>query len=170
MADKPFDPRFPPVQPLSDLDPWSQPQTLLRGRHAPYTGRGSLSPGVNGGLVANTASSAIGGEVTWIAAAHQYATSINVTLPVGLASVKVLDAPVSYRNMLAFRNPNPVANLFVQFGSNASLLSVFRVVPNAMFLFDSVVPQDDIYVMSDTAGSQFSMVYSTVNLPERPVW
>ncbi|MGV0999706.1 MAG: hypothetical protein ACOYBQ_10300 [Fluviibacter sp.] len=170
MADKPFDPRFPPVQPVSDLVPWEQPQTLLRGRNAPFTGRGALAPAGMGGVATSAPSSDAGGLVQWVAMAHQYASMINNVYVAGLASQKIIDAPVSYRNMLAFRNVNAVANIFIQFGSDASQRSVFRLTPNTMILFDAVVPQDDIYVLADLAGQFVSVAYSTIALPEMPVY
>ena len=82
------------------------------------------------------------------------------------ASQKVLDAPASYRNMLMMRNSSAPggANIFIEFGTDATLGSVIRLAPNEIILFDAVVPQDDIYVIGDAVGG-LSVLVSVISLP-----
>jgi len=166
------DPRFPPISPLSDLVPWDAAQMLARGRPVGTpTSRGPTLPGVGGALVApgGGASSSIGGVVSWVAMAHSYAKAINGVFPAGLSSVKIIDEAVSYRNFLMFRNPDATAKLYIGFGQDASANSTLILNPGVMVLFDTVVPQDDIYVISDTAGKSVCVHYSTITLPEKPL-
>lgn len=176
----PFDPRFPPVTPVQNLDPWDGGQVLARGRPVgQLTTRGATLPGLGGALSpgaipgtpvpGGVASSAVGGAVTWVALAHQYAGLINIVAPVGLVSAKIIDQPPSYRNFLLLRNPDAAAKLYIQFGSDATTNSSLCLLPGVMVLFDMVVPQDDLYCLSDTAGKVLSLSYSTIQLPERPL-
>jgi hypothetical protein len=170
------DPRFPPVRPASDLVPWDGgPQRLTRNPGAPGTLRAPLGPSPVGGGFAGAMVPGPGGfngqpapgqAPIWTAEAHRYARITNALIGVDTTSALVLTQPDTYRNFLAIRNPNAVAVLYISFGSAASTNSVFRIAPNIMLLFDSVVPQDDIYVLSDTAASQIAIAYSTVAIPE----
>lgn len=167
------DPRFPPIQPGQDLTPWDASQMLARGRPVgtPVV-RGPTLPGYGGALVApgGGSSSSVGGIITWVAMAHQYAKMINGVFPAGLTSVKIIDEPTSYRNFLMFRNPDATAKLYIGFGQDASIANSTLILnPGVMVLFDSVVPQDDLYVISDTAGKTVNVMYSTVALPEQPL-
>lgn len=169
-------PYFPPVVPASDLVPWDGgPQRLTRAPGGPGTLRAPMGPSPAGGGFAGAmvpgpggfnAQSPSGLAPVWTAEAHRYARLTNALIGVDVASSLVLTQPDTYRNFLAFRNVNAAAILYISFGSAASLNSVFRLAPNIMLLFDSVVPQDDIYVISDTAASQIAITYSTVALPE----
>ncbi len=170
------DPRFPPVYPVSNLAPWdSGPQSLTRSPGAPGTLRAPMGPSPAGGGFAGAMVPGAGGfngtpapgmMPTWVAEAHRYARLVNAVLPAETTSALILTQPDTYRNFLAIRNINPVAILYVSFGSTASVDSVFRIAPNVMILFDSVVPQDDIYAISDTAASRIAISYSTVAIPE----
>jgi hypothetical protein len=155
------DPRFPPVVPQSDLRPWEQPQTLItrQGRSAAPVVPGALpsslaGPGSGGGNAGS-------GLTQWIAEAHRYAKLINLNFAVGVTSVSIIDAPVTFRNFLAFRNTG-TTNLFISFGVAATQQSWLRLASNTIILFDAVVPQDDIFAISDAAGGALSVAYSTV--------
>lgn len=189
----PGDPRFPPVVPIWDLDPYAGSQQLVapygtqtaRLDYVPSPGGGALDmpPGIGpdglpidgGGLVppggglVSPGGMPTGGTVTgsvWTAEAHRYANLIELNFTVTTTSQKFLDAPDTYRNLLAFRNTSATANIYIGWGRDASTASVFRLEPDIMILFDAVVPQNDIYVIGDAAGS-VSIAYSTIALPPR---
>lgn len=77
-------------------------------------------------------------------------------------SALILTTPQGRRNMLAFRNTSATANVYIGFGSAASTNNVFRITPNGMMLFDTVVPQDDIYVIADAVSATLSFAYSNI--------
>jgi hypothetical protein len=85
--------------------------------------------------------------------------------PVTAASVKVLDAPATYRNFLLIRNSSAGAvTVFIEFGTDATLNSAVALLQNEIILFDAVVPQDDIYVIGSAPG-QISVLVSVIDLP-----
>lgn len=95
---------------------------------------------------------------------HAYAQVIEGTFVVTLASQKFLDQPDSWRNILMIRNSSAAANIYVSFGRDASVTgSIIRLSSNQILLFDTVVPQDDLYVIGDAAGS-IAYGYSTIVL------
>lgn len=77
-------------------------------------------------------------------------------------SALILTTPQGRRNMLAFRNTSATANIYLGFGSAATTNNVFRITPNGMMLFDTVVPQDDIYVIADAVSATLSFAYSNI--------
>jgi hypothetical protein len=79
-----------------------------------------------------------------------------------LSSTKFLDMPVNRRNLLMLRNYSATANIYIEFNRDASDDSVIRLTPNTMMLFDSVVPQDDVYAYGDAANAILSYAYSNV--------
>lgn len=84
---------------------------------------------------------------------------------IGTSSLKVLDAPATYRNMLIIRNISGVGvNAFIDFGSDATQGSAIILAPDELILFDSVVPQDDIYAIGSAAGA-ISILVSVISLP-----
>lgn len=94
---------------------------------------------------------------------HHYANVIQGVLAVGLTSLQLLTEPATRRNMLAVRNSSPAAEIiFVSFGAPASSSSWLRLTTNQIALFDEVVPQNDVYVISDTATGQVSFAFSTI--------
>jgi hypothetical protein len=98
-----------------------------------------------------------------VTAPHWYAELIESVAPVGVDSSIVIARPGNgVRNMLILRNSG-ATNLFIAFGNNASVNSTLRVTANTMILMDAVVPQNDIYAISDAAGGQLSYSYSTTN-------
>lgn len=65
------------------------------------------------------------------------------------------------RNMMLVRNSSATANLYISFGTQATLNSPLYLTPNQMVLFDTVVPQDDVYAYGDAAGAQITLAFST---------
>jgi hypothetical protein len=72
-----------------------------------------------------------------------------------------LDQPIGKRNTLAFRNASVTQIIFIGFGGNATTSSWLRITPGMIVLFDTVVPQDDLYVISDAASGVLAYAYST---------
>jgi hypothetical protein len=86
---------------------------------------------------------------------------VTVSITVGTTSVKFLDAPIGKRNMLGFRNASATQVLYIDFNSQATTGSWLAIQPGILVLFDSVVPQDDLYVIADAAGATLAYAYST---------
>jgi hypothetical protein len=80
---------------------------------------------------------------------------------VGVASIKIIDQPSTKRNYLMIRNNSATAVIFVSFGRDASTISPVRLSSNQMMLLDVVVPQDDVYCLSDTAATSVVYAFST---------
>jgi hypothetical protein len=110
---------------------------------------------------ASTTQSAATGLVQDVRDSFKYASITTVSLTIGTTSLKFLDAPIGKRNFLGFRNPSTTANIYVDFNSQASSNSWLKLGPGALVLFDNVVSQDDLYVISDTASTPFAYAYST---------
>jgi hypothetical protein len=143
------EPLGPPVVPFDPLEPWQTPQTLFQ---RPATDAREEQ--------ARRQRDGASGEIP-VSDAHHYAKlngSIGYTI--GLSSALTLAEPVNKRNFLALRNNSVTANIYVEFGSDASLTSVFRLTPNTMILFDTVVPQDDIFAIADAASAFLSVTFS----------
>lgn len=158
-----------PAQDAELLSPWAPvnvPQVLSgyphnlpprrdRPRWDPFTGMGTP------GDAPSTGPGAFPGD--WTYDPHHYAELIQGNLAVGLASVQLLSEPASRRNFLSIRNSSPGTEvIFVSFGSAASALSWLRLTANQIVLFDTVVPQNDIYVISDTATGAVAYAFSTI--------
>lgn len=96
---------------------------------------------------------------------HHYArmNSGNIGLLVVAPSAPFLTAPATYRNALVLRNGHATANMYIDFGQPASLLSPLKIAPGQTLLFDVVVPQDDLYAFADVAGA--TLVYAFSNIP-----
>jgi hypothetical protein len=85
-----------------------------------------------------------------------------LSVTVNTASFKFLDQPIGKRNLLGFRNSSTgTQNLFIGFGGNATTTSFLKIPPGSLLLFDTVVPQDDLYVIADASGALLSYAYST---------
>lgn len=69
----------------------------------------------------------------------------------------------SRRNFLGFRNSAAAggANIYISFGREASTVSWLVLSPGQIILFDTVVPQDDVYAIADAAGASLSYAFST---------
>jgi hypothetical protein len=141
---------FPPVKLLSDLEPWSSPTFLPPSPH---------------NLPVETAgvSSDVPGSVINVAESYRYASIIDVQLQTSTTSVKFLDAPIGRRNLLGFRNVSSTSgeNIFIGFGRDATTRSWLRLTPGTIILFDTVVPQDDLYAISEAGTPVLAYIYST---------
>jgi hypothetical protein len=51
--------------------------------------------------------------------------------------------------------------LYIDFNSQATTGSWLAITAGQIILFDAVVPQDDLYVISSAAGGQLAYAYST---------
>jgi len=162
-----------PVQWLGDREPWASPQYIPPTPHnlsqVPITRNlprpiSDVPPQFKMATPeqrASTTPSAATGLVQDVRDSFKYASITSVTLTIGTSSFKFLDAPIGKRNFLGFRNPSTTANIYVDFASQASTNSWLKLTPGAIVLFDQVVSQDDLYVISDTASTPFAYAYST---------
>lgn len=149
----PLDP-FPPVQYLSQREPWSVPGYIPPSPHNLPVRPTGLTPATT---------QTIGSEDTAnIRELYRYASIISLAQSVGTTSVKFLDAPIGKRNFLGFRNASTGAQVvYVDFNSNATTSSWLALNPGVIVLFDVSVPQDDLYVISSAAGGVLAYAYST---------
>ena len=149
------DPKFPPVQWLSPLEAWSSP-TYLSG--APH----NLPKESNIAAAQNTAQFSFDGQTINARETYRYASLQDIAITVGTTSIKFLDAPIGKRNALGFRNASTgTQNLFIGYGAQATTNNWMKLVPGQVVYFDAVVPQDDLYVISDAAGATLTYAYST---------
>lgn len=143
----------PPVIPGPFLEPWptrDNPQSFRPARpNFPIQGGGGVSvpPG-------STAVYSV-----------DFAAVFNGTkvFPVTTDSELILSAPNTYRNLLYIRNSG-AAVIFIDFGQDATTTSIARLEPNEQLLFDTRVPQDDIYVIG-AAPSTVSVAFSVIAPP-----
>jgi len=165
----PNDPMFPPVGLSSDLAPWESPQDIPGSPHnlpppLDRPGLRAFQPVVPFGPMSGP-SPTPGGPYTAIFDLHHYCDlSGEQIIAVGTTSVSVLVEPTTKRNFLGFRNSGATV-LFVAFGQNATPNSWLRIAANTMVLLDTVVPQDEVYCISDAAGGQLTLVVGTINYP-----
>jgi len=149
------DPNFPAVQWLSPLEAWSSPTFLSSAPH-------NLPKEAAIAALQNTAQFSFDGQTINARETYRYASLQDVSFTVSTTSYKFLDAPIGKRNMLGFRNASSgTQNLFIGFGAQATTSNWMKIVPGQLVLFDAVVPQDDLYVISDAAGAVFAFAYST---------
>lgn len=96
---------------------------------------------------------------------HRYAT-LNGDLLVAVTNAAggnlVLSAPDTLRNFLMIRNSSATANIYISFGNNASLSSVLMLAAGTIILFDTVVPQDDVYALADAAAGFVTVAQSVI--------
>lgn len=163
------DDQFPPVDLLSNLEPWESPQYIPGAPH-------NLPPRLDrpGARIFSPASlpSALtpppsdpGGSPVPVFDKHHY-TDLNgeQVIAVGVASVLVLAESSTKRNMLGFRNSSTGANvIYIAFGTNATTLSWLSLDPGEMLLLDSVVPQDEVYAISDLAAGSLTVVAGSIS-------
>jgi hypothetical protein len=134
---------------LFNREPWSNPQYTPNSPH--NIPRRELAQSTTPGV----------GESLSVREGFRYASLIEVSLTIGTTSVKFLDQPIAKRNMLGFRNASSVQNIYISFNSDATLTTWLKITPGAMMLFDTVVPQDDLYAIADAANAVLTYVYST---------
>jgi hypothetical protein len=147
---------FPPVRPLGNRTPWSAPQTI---EAVPEVR--TIRPAIASGAVVQARDAAPVRE------AHRYA-QVNGSIVIALNAAEpilALTAPQNFRNMLMLRNSSG-AIIYVDFGREASLNSILSMPPGTTILFDTVVPQDDVYAFSPL-GATLSIGFSNINFLER---
>lgn len=94
---------------------------------------------------------------------HAYAFTTEGIRLIGLADAILIPQSAQKRNLLMLRNSSPAAEIvFVSFNTTATTGSVIRLTVNQILLFDTVVPQDDVHVVSDTATGRVSYGFSTL--------
>ena len=146
---------FPRVRPLGNRTPWSAPQTI---EAVPEVR--TIRPAIASGAIVQARPAAAVRE------AHRYA-QINgsVVFNITTASQLILPAPQNFRNMLILRNVagNPV-NL--DFGRDADANAPIQLVAGGILLFDTVVPQDDIYAIGIGGTATLSVGFSNLNFLE----
>ena len=139
LSQVPITRNFP--RPISDVPPQFKMATPEQ--------RASTSPTSTAGLVQDIRDS------------FKFASITTVSLTIGTTSIRFLDAPIGKRNFLGFRNPSTTASIYIDFNSQATNNSWLVLTPGAIVLFDSVVSQDDLYVIASAASTPFAYAYST---------
>ena len=143
----------PPVEYLNQREPWQWPG------YVPPSPHNLPVREVPGQTTTNVDFS---GETLNTRNVYAYASVVTVSLTVGTTSIKFLDAPIGKRNFLGFRNASTGGQiLYIDFNSQATTSAWLALTPGTLVLFDTVVPQDDLYVISDLAGAVLAYAYST---------
>lgn len=97
---------------------------------------------------------------------HAYADLRQGTLllPTINTSYTMLLRSAQLRNYLSIRNVAPAGTevIYVGFDTPANTASWLRLTSNQIVTFDVVVPQNDIFILCDTANGQVSYAYSTL--------
>ena len=148
------DNNFPPVGWLNKREPWSSPQYVPGYPH-------NLPAKADAAL--QTTSNFPGySESVAITDSYRFASFVDLSIITTTTSVKFLDQPIGKRNTLGFRNASTTNQvIYIGFGGNATTGSWLQINPGTIVLFDTVVPQDDLYVISDVTGGVLAYVYST---------
>lgn len=85
------------------------------------------------------------------------------------ASVKVLDQPTTFRNLLQFRNASPGTEvIYISFGGPASVNSIIALAAKGantrgdQMNYTDVDPQDEVYAYSPSTTAVLVLAYSTI--------
>lgn len=149
---------FGPVRYLNDRKPWGVPQYIPPSPHNLPVRPEPAAPGA--GQPNTTQTLGVDGTIN-IRETYRYASLVTVTITVGTTSIKFLDAPIGKRNFLGFRNASATQVLYIDFNATATSGAWLAIQPGILVLFDSVIPQDDLYVVADAAGGTLAYAYST---------
>lgn len=148
------------INPDYDWEPWASPQFMppsphnLPSRPDPAV---QISP-----QEATTSSFYVAGETVATREIYRYASVTSLALTIGTTSLKFLDQPIGKRNMLGFRNASTGTQvIYIDFNAAASTGSWLALNPGTILLFDTVVPQDDLYAIASAAGATLAYMYST---------
>ena len=144
-----------PVSYINERMPWSAPSTIGPAPHnlpsRPQPGTGTTQQNVP--FLPDTVA---------IREVYRYANLTDLNVTVGTTSFKFLDAAIGKRNQLGFRNASAGAQIiYIGFGREATSNSWLALSAGAIILFDTVVPQDDLYCVASASGAVLSYVYST---------
>lgn len=143
-----------PVQWLNNREPWTAPQYVPGSPH-------NLPSRPDPAVASTTVRDFPAGGVD-IRDSYRFASFNSLALTVGTTPIKFLDAPIGKRNFLGFRNASTTSQiLYIDFNSLASSNSWLALTAGSIVVFDTVVSQDDLYVVSSAAGGVLSYVYST---------
>lgn len=146
---------LPPFEYLNQRMPWGVPQYV-----PPSPNNLPVRP--EPGAAPNTTQTIASGQTVDTRETYRYASVVTVSLNVDTTSIKFLDAPIGKRNFLGFRNASPGAQiLYLEFNAQATTGAWLAINPGVLVLFDTVVPQDDLYVISSAAGGVLAYAYST---------
>lgn len=143
----------PPVEYLSPLEPWDSPQYIPP---SPHNLPARPDPAVD-------VTADFGRGETLVSEPYRYASIVDLTFVTSTTSIKFLDQPIGKRNILGFRNVSTTAGeiIFIGFGRDASTESWLQLQPGQITLFDTVVPQDDLYARSALGTPVLAYIYST---------
>jgi hypothetical protein len=155
-----FNPDFPPVGWLNKREPWAAPQFVPP---YPHNLPAKADAGLPSGQSSPTSTNFPGYSSTVaITDPYRFSSLVDLQVTTTTISFKFLDQPIGKRNTLAFRNASTANQvIYIGFGGAATTNSWLQINPGSIILFDSVVPQDDLYVVSDVTGGVLAYVYST---------
>lgn len=89
----------------------------------------------------------------------RYGDFANLPLSIGVADQLVLIKPQSKRIFLCICNNHATQSLFVAFGTVSTPALGLKILPGGALTLDSVVPQNDIHIISDGAATNGALVY-----------
>lgn len=146
---------FPRVRPLGNRTPWSAPQTI---EAVPEVR--TIRPAIASGAIVQARPAAAVRE------AHRYA-QVNGSVVFSLNATEnqvILPAPQNFRNFLLMRCN--IGAVYIDFGREAGQTAPLFLAANSIVLFDTVVPQDDVYAISVSGISTLSVGFSNINFLE----
>lgn len=166
------DPNLPPVRLRSDLQAVEFPQYIPSGPHR-LPPPGERPARRVGGPLMSSPPTTPGAEVPRGAALaftfepHRYAQMVEGTAALGAVDngVPIITGNSNRRNILGFRNLSTTETVYIGFGRLSSSSSWLAIPAGEAVLFDTVVPQDDIYASASAGGVTLAYAYSTFALP-----
>lgn len=186
MSDRP---RMPPIYPGAGITPWpgrSTDDAIAPPRARPTVG-GSISipsvPGGDGGYFAEDGSFVPGdvgsppggpfvpgeeipGDVVLTSEPLRYGSANGTKVfSVGTTSTPIISEPPGVRTFLYLRNSSASANVYVEFGADASTSSAVRLAANEQLILDAFVLQDDITAIADAASAFLSVMFCVAVRP-----
>lgn len=139
----------------SDLLPWGSPEFLSPAPH-------NLPKRTDTSTTAQSAGLLVDGETVNIRENYRYASLVTAGLTISTTAIKFLDQPIGKRNFLSFRNASTGGQIiYIDFNQQATTNSWLALTAGTLILFDTVVPQDDLYAIASAAGGQLAYAYST---------
>lgn len=109
-----------------------------------------------------------GGYVPIIRDPHHYAEPIELysSVPDATApqeSVLILPQTNVRRNWMMIRNASATVDLYVSFGRTASAFSPLTIAAGRTVFFDTVVPQNDVYILASGPLGFIAMSWATIS-------